>query len=295
MGFFKFLKRLTSNIKCDNTFLQKSTWVFYGNKMQKVKLNESIFVDNGQLCIISCKSKITDVLDAGKYKVNSVDLPKTFKVLNVDKKIQAKKLKKVSFDIYFLNNDFINYSFVYFNKYKVNKTKYSEQITCDVKFKISNLKTHLQYLFLTRSYVPTKLYQEVVFSKIDNIVLSGIEGYNGELVDLQDEIIASGIKLKLQKEVAEIGFEISSFAMEDYEIKSNRKPAKIKKQDLNFDKDAQTYDGTLKQESDTDVEPASYYQNLAKDDILLKKPKEETNYQNAVKNGIIFYDPNEEN
>lgn len=99
MGLISKLKSLfNKNIECG--FEADSHIVFPLKKKKYLYIKKNIVVRDGFSCVIVVKGKATEVLNPGKYKINSENLPETFERA---KKKKSGNLKKIRAKIYFVN------------------------------------------------------------------------------------------------------------------------------------------------------------------------------------------------
>lgn len=108
MGLISKLKKMfNKNIECG--IEAENHIVFPLKKKKYLYVKKNIVVRDGFSCIIIIKGKVADILNPGKYKINSENLPETF--ARVDKK-KTKKLKKIRAGVYFVNKrEFKGYYF----------------------------------------------------------------------------------------------------------------------------------------------------------------------------------------
>lgn len=112
LGFFSSLKELfNKNIECDADM--NNHIVFLLKKKKYLFLNKNIIVREGTNCVVVYKSRVTDVILPGKYKINEQIIPETFAKAKVDKlNKKGKKVKKIRVDLYFVStNEFKNFKF----------------------------------------------------------------------------------------------------------------------------------------------------------------------------------------
>lgn len=108
MGLISKLKRLfNKNIECG--IEAENHMVFPLKKKKYLYVRKNIVVRDGFSCVIVVKGKVTDILNPGKYKINSENLPEAF--ARVSRK-KSKKIKKIRANIYFINKrEFKNFYF----------------------------------------------------------------------------------------------------------------------------------------------------------------------------------------
>lgn len=112
MGFFAKLKELfNKNIECDADM--KNHIVFFLKKKKYLYLNKNIVVRDNQHCVVVYKSKVTDVILPGKYKIDENSIPDTYKKARVEKlNKKGHKVKKIRVGLYFVSKeDFANFQF----------------------------------------------------------------------------------------------------------------------------------------------------------------------------------------
>lgn len=173
MGILAKLKNIfAKNIDCskdlDDVFFHLMPWV-------KVTIDSNLVVKDGFVALFVCKNKVTDILSAGKYKLNNNTIPYTFKRLKLYKIDKRGHMpKKFNCDIYFVSTGIIeNFEFISNNPYirKSNRfgkvVAYSEGV-CD--FKISDPKKLIEYILLERAYIKDK----VAVGDISNIIGNGV-------------------------------------------------------------------------------------------------------------------------
>ncbi len=137
MGFIAKLKNLfNKNIECgiegDNHI------VFPLKKKKYLYVKKNIVVRDNSSCVIVCRGKVTDVLNPGKYKINSENLPETFARAKMHKR-KGFGAKKIRADIYYVNKrEFKDFYFLsdspFVSKsYEMGKVKGCMQGTCTLK------------------------------------------------------------------------------------------------------------------------------------------------------------------
>lgn len=99
MGLISALKKLfNKNIECG--IEAESHIVFPLKKKKYLYVKKNIVVRDGFSCVIVVRGKITDILNPGKYKINSENLPEAF---GRAKKKKKGKIKKIRATIYYIN------------------------------------------------------------------------------------------------------------------------------------------------------------------------------------------------
>lgn len=188
MGLLAKLKNIFGkNIDCskalDDVFFHLMPWV-------KVTIDSNLIVKDGFVALFVCKNKVTDILPAGKHKLNNNTIPYTFKKLKLYKIDKYGHMPtKFNCDIYFVSTGKIkDFEFVSNNPYikKSNRfgkiVAYSEGV-CDVT--ISEPQKLLEYMLLERAYVKDKTAISEISCIIGNAVNEILEKSSdsfGELV-----------------------------------------------------------------------------------------------------------------
>lgn len=99
MGLISKLKSIfNKNIECGVE--AENHIVFPLKKKKYLYLKKNIVVRDGFSCVIVVKGRVTEVLNPGKYKINSENLPETFERA---KKKKSGNLKKIRATIYYVN------------------------------------------------------------------------------------------------------------------------------------------------------------------------------------------------
>lgn len=99
MGLISKLKSIfNKNIECGVE--AENHIVFPLKKKKYLYLKKNIVVRDGFSCVIVVKGRVTEVLNPGKYKINSENLPETFERA---KKKKSGNLKKIRANIYYVN------------------------------------------------------------------------------------------------------------------------------------------------------------------------------------------------
>lgn len=103
MGILSTLKNLfNKNIECEENM--NNHIVFLLNKKKYLYLNKNIIVRDGTNCVVVYKSKVSDVILPGKYKITEQIIPETYRRAKIDKlNKKGKKVKKIRVDLYFVN------------------------------------------------------------------------------------------------------------------------------------------------------------------------------------------------
>ena len=222
---FNFFKRMISQTKCDKKLTDKYNWIFLGGRMQKLKPDKSIFVEEGQVCFLRCKDKTCDVLKQGKHKISEDVMPLLFKRLNIKEITNKTKLKT---DVYYYKQIML-FNFVFNKQTKLNKTRIRERISASINLEISDLMLHSKFIFLEDAVIDSAEYNRVIKSIIDNFISNLIEKYNGEISELTDEETTNSFKIKLEQELIKYGLSIVDFQFSEYQdLTKYKKKAKTK-------------------------------------------------------------------
>ena len=287
-NFFKSFK-----VKCDKELTEKNNWVMLGNKMQSLKFNKEIIVDENQICFLRCKDKLCDVLTSGKYKVNQENLPLLCSRLKIHKLLEKKKKPKLKTDVYFLKSQNIKFVFNFNRINRFNAVKTKEKITANIVLDIHNVNILNQFAFLENAYLTTLMFNNIIKDELFRFITKQIDAYKGELSDLMDSDIALSVQQKVEKEFFQYGVEVKKITFDNYsDSYKNKKPQKMVvksvEKDRNFNMQLQEKVVEPMQEKMQDYKTVKQTETMPKNVEIIK-----SNYQQAVETGKIIINPNE--
>ena len=297
--FFKFLKRMTSQIKCDKKLTDNYNWVFLGGKMQKLKFGKSIFVDEDQICFLRCKDKTCDMLKQGNHKICEEALPLLFKRLNIKEITNKIKLKT---DVYYYKTCFI-YNLTFKKQYVLKKVKIKEKISTIVNLEISDLELHTKYIFLEDAVVDSREYNKIITYLIESFIEHLISQYNGDLIDLTEQETLNIFKIKLEQELFRYGLSVTQLEFKDYrdltkyqKQKKSHKQAKTEqqKETLVENKKGKNADVVIVDYRDypnNKTTNINQYVNIVENNIT--SSTKESSFNSVVTSGRIIVNPDE--
>ncbi len=288
---FNFFKKLGCQIKCEKKLTEKHNWIFLGNRMQKLKPNKSIYVEEGQTCFFRCKDKTCDVLSEGKHKISEETLPLLYKRLNIK---ETQKTKKLKTDVYFFKTE-ISYTFNFKKQSKLATVKVKEKISANLTYEVSNIPLHTKYVFLEDAVVDNLDYNKKMFNLIENHFSVFVNAYNGELIDLTDAETTSNFKAKLESELANYGISVKTVQFTDYADLTKYKKKKLNKSSLTPSKSQNIHQNNQNINNVEQNKNLNLTQNNFQQQNEITKPvqQQKNTFNRVVENGKITINPNE--
>lgn len=207
MGLLAKLKSMfEKNIDCgkalDDVFFHIMPWI-------KVTIGSNLIVKDGFVALFVCKNKVTDILPAGKHKLDNSTIPNTFKRLKLYKiNKYGNTPKKFNCDIYFVSTGIVrDFEFVSNNPY-IKKSKrfgrviaYSEGV-CD--FCIDKPQKLVEYILLERAYIKDKVairdISNIIGNAVNEIMEKSGEGFGTLIANVKNTnaIIEANIDKSLE-------------------------------------------------------------------------------------------------
>ena len=231
MGLISKLKSMfKKNIDCSDE-LNNTLVHFYVTPNRKVSIGSYIIVKQDYMAVLVCNDKVTDMLPAGKHKIDNTTIPQTFKHLKLYKINQSGKLA-TSFkcDFYFINlntqTDFAFTSNIPFVRKKDALGKvvaYSEGLSTLV---VEDPDKLVNYLIIDNAYVKDKKALTEVGLEIGNFVNKTLEKMDMSFEDIlnSNQIIDAYINSKLNNV-----FDYMGISVKNVNVQSFSMPSKLQK------------------------------------------------------------------
>ena len=174
MGLLAKLKSMfNKNIDCSK---QLEGVFFHVIPIAKpITIGSNIIVKEGYQAIFVCKNKVTDILQAGKHKLDNNTIPYTFRRLKLYKINRHGNMpKKFKCDIYFLQKGKVqNFGFSSSQPYIEKSERFGKVYAYNegvCNFIIEDAQKLLEYLLLEHAYVKDKMAIKDISAIIGNAV-----------------------------------------------------------------------------------------------------------------------------
>lgn len=112
MGLLSKLKAMfNKNIECENC--NPTHMVIFMDKKKFMYLGKNVIVRDNTWLVVVYKSRVTDVILPGKYKITEQIIPETYRRAKIEKyRKQGKKIKKIRVDLYLVGDrNYTNFNF----------------------------------------------------------------------------------------------------------------------------------------------------------------------------------------